>query len=317
MKLDLLYEFQPKIKPWDQPHPYGQREAEQATYDEAHRGDPVRRQARLPTPCGASSTTSATVGRPARANEAVLGGLALSTDATSARLRRRRSCRSGSSTRPAWPRRWRPSTSSVTAASSGAPGAPRRWSSWRFGVPTDDRSRAQWREAVEIVVKMWEQERSPGTANCCSCPSACRRPSRTRTRIRRAGWPRPARRRRVSAGRNGLGLLSFALLQPVEKMAEHHRRLPERPGRQRADRSHGSATTGSAPTPSCTATTTRRGRRLRPLGVGHVVVPAPRRVHPGVGAAQPVAGGAGRGVPAAQADHRGQRRRRSSTPTRT
>ena len=27
-----------------------------------------------------------------------------------------------------------------------------------FGVPTDDRSRDQWREAVEIVVKMWEPE---------------------------------------------------------------------------------------------------------------------------------------------------------------
>ena len=35
MKLDLLYEFQPKIKPWSKPHPYGQREAEQRTYDEA------------------------------------------------------------------------------------------------------------------------------------------------------------------------------------------------------------------------------------------------------------------------------------------
>ena len=30
MKLDLLYEFQPKVKPWDLPHPYGQRQAEQA-----------------------------------------------------------------------------------------------------------------------------------------------------------------------------------------------------------------------------------------------------------------------------------------------
>ena len=35
MKLDVLYEFQPKIKPWSKPHPYGQREAEQRTYDEA------------------------------------------------------------------------------------------------------------------------------------------------------------------------------------------------------------------------------------------------------------------------------------------
>src|SRR5687767_9947296 len=37
VKLDLLYEFQPKIKPWTQPHPYGQRDAEQRTYDEAIR----------------------------------------------------------------------------------------------------------------------------------------------------------------------------------------------------------------------------------------------------------------------------------------
>ena len=28
-----------------------------------------------------------------------------------------------------------------------------------FGVPTDDRSRDQSREAIEIVVKMWENER--------------------------------------------------------------------------------------------------------------------------------------------------------------
>ena len=35
MKLDLLYEFQPKVKPWGKPHPYGQREAEVAAYDEA------------------------------------------------------------------------------------------------------------------------------------------------------------------------------------------------------------------------------------------------------------------------------------------
>lgn len=35
MKLDLLYEFQPKIGPYDKPFPYWQKEAEQATYREA------------------------------------------------------------------------------------------------------------------------------------------------------------------------------------------------------------------------------------------------------------------------------------------
>ena len=35
MKLDMLFELQPKPKPWDKPHPYGQREAEQSVYYEA------------------------------------------------------------------------------------------------------------------------------------------------------------------------------------------------------------------------------------------------------------------------------------------
>ena len=35
MKLDLLYEFQPKVGPYDLPFPHGQKQAEQSTYDEA------------------------------------------------------------------------------------------------------------------------------------------------------------------------------------------------------------------------------------------------------------------------------------------
>ena len=79
MKLDLLYEFQPKIKPWAKPHPYGQRDAEQRTYDEAiaeiQYADKLGfntvwvvehhfRDGRSASPC----------------SEAILGGLALSTE---------------------------------------------------------------------------------------------------------------------------------------------------------------------------------------------------------------------------------------------
>jgi len=53
MKLDLLYEFQPKIKPWSKPHPYGQREAEQ----------------RVPPP-----VEGAPAGRPGRARRIPAGG---------------------------------------------------------------------------------------------------------------------------------------------------------------------------------------------------------------------------------------------------
>jgi hypothetical protein len=43
VKLDLLYEFQPKVKPWDKPHPYGQRDAEQSKYFEGIEQIPARR----------------------------------------------------------------------------------------------------------------------------------------------------------------------------------------------------------------------------------------------------------------------------------
>ena len=59
VKLDLLYEFQPKIKPWDKPHPYGQRRPNRRPTTRASR------RSSSPTPsasrrCGAWSTTSAT-----------------------------------------------------------------------------------------------------------------------------------------------------------------------------------------------------------------------------------------------------------------
>ena len=66
VKLDLLYEFQPKVKPWTLPHPYGQRDAEQGTYDEAIEEIQLRTGS-ASTPCGWSSTTSVTAGRRRRA----------------------------------------------------------------------------------------------------------------------------------------------------------------------------------------------------------------------------------------------------------
>ena len=92
LKLDLLYEFQPKIKPWTKPHPYGQREAEQRTRVEWGTG---------------RSTPMEPVA---------------------------------------------------------------------FGVPTDDRSRDQWREAIQVVIGMWESEKFSWESENLSFPERMQTP---------------------------------------------------------------------------------------------------------------------------------------------
>ena len=89
-----------------------------------------------------------------------------------------------------------------------------------FGVPTDDRSREQWREAIEIVVRMWEKR-----AILLGQPE----PDVPRADPDAQAVPGPApagvaggrqREERGQRREHGLGLLSSSLLQPVEKMAE-------------------------------------------------------------------------------------------------
>src|SRR3954447_18421048 len=157
VKLDLLYEFQPKIKPWDKPHPYGQREAEQRTYDEAiaeiqfadrlgfHTVWVVEhhfRDGRSASPC----------------SEAILGGLALSTQNIKMGF--------GVTLMPfgfIHPARVAEKVATVDILSKGrvewGTGRSTSMEQTAFGVPTVDTSREQWREAVGIVVGMWEEER--------------------------------------------------------------------------------------------------------------------------------------------------------------
>ena len=109
MKLDLLYEFQPKVKPWAKPHPYGQRQAEQEIYDEAIE------QIKFADKLGFQTVWCVEHhfrdGRSAcPSNETVLGGLALATKTIRLGFAWC-SCRRASSTRPGWRKRWRQSTS--------------------------------------------------------------------------------------------------------------------------------------------------------------------------------------------------------------
>lgn len=221
MKLDLLYEFQPKIRPWAKPHPYGQRDAEQRAYDEAVEEIQLAdrlgfntvwvvehhfRDGRSASPC----------------NEAILGGLALSTSQIKLGF--------GVTLMPfgfIHPARVAEKVATVDVLSHGRV----EWGTGRstpmeqeaFGVPSDDRSRAQWREAVEIVVRMWEEERFSWESEQFTMPPRIQTPKPYQDPHPPCWLAAASEKSAVSAGEHGLGLLSFALLQPVEKMASHIR----------------------------------------------------------------------------------------------
>jgi alkanesulfonate monooxygenase SsuD/methylene tetrahydromethanopterin reductase-like flavin-dependent oxidoreductase (luciferase family) len=218
MKLDLLYEFQPKIKPWDKPHPYGQRHAEQAAYDEA-----------IAEIQFADTLGFQTVwcvehhfrdGRSAcPSNEVVLGGLALTTQNLRLGF--------GVSLMPPGfqhPARVAEKVATVDVLSHGRV----EWGTGRstpmeqiaFGVPADDRSRAQWREAVDFVVKAWEQERISWDSDLIKMPERVQTPKPYQDPHPPAWLAAASEKSAETAGRFGLGLLSFALLQPVEMMAK-------------------------------------------------------------------------------------------------
>jgi alkanesulfonate monooxygenase SsuD/methylene tetrahydromethanopterin reductase-like flavin-dependent oxidoreductase (luciferase family) len=92
-----------------------------------------------------------------------------------------------------------------------------------FGVPTDNASREQWREAVEIVVRMWEEERFSYESPNLSFPARMQTPKPYQDPHPPAWLAAASESSAVNAGQYGLGLLSFALLQPVAKMADHIR----------------------------------------------------------------------------------------------
>jgi alkanesulfonate monooxygenase SsuD/methylene tetrahydromethanopterin reductase-like flavin-dependent oxidoreductase (luciferase family) len=98
-----------------------------------------------------------------------------------------------------------------------------------FGVPLGDESRAQWKEAVETVVAAWMAE---GDSFSWS-GKYLQFPARPEHHGTRSIVPKPVQVPHPPvwmaaagasscelAGRSGIGLLSFALMQPVEVMAE-------------------------------------------------------------------------------------------------
>jgi alkanesulfonate monooxygenase SsuD/methylene tetrahydromethanopterin reductase-like flavin-dependent oxidoreductase (luciferase family) len=219
MKLDLLYEFQPKIRPWNQPHPYGQREAEQRAYDEGIA------EIQFADTLGFNTVWCVEHhfrdGRSAcPSSEVVLGGLALSTKNLRLGF--------GVTLMPfgfIHPARVAEKVATVDILSHGRV----EWGTGRstpmeqtaFGVPTDDRSRDEWREAVEIVIAMWEQETFSYKSERFTMPERVVLPKPFQDPhppVWMAGTSEPSAR---TAGRLGLGLLSFAQLRPLSDTAAY------------------------------------------------------------------------------------------------
>ncbi len=218
MKLDLLYEFQPKIGPYDEPFPYGQKKAEQATYDEAIA------EIRFADTLGFETVWCVEHhfrdGRSAcPSNEVVLG--ALSTITKDIRLG------FGVSLMPPGfqhPARVAEKVATVDVLSHGRV----EWGTGRstpmeqiaFGVPADDRSRDMWREAVEFVVAAWTQETISWDTELLQFPERKQCPKPYQDPHPPAWLAAASAPSAVAAGKLGFGLLSFALMQPVEVMAD-------------------------------------------------------------------------------------------------
>ena len=219
MKLDLLYEIQPKLEHMNKPFPHGQRESERLAYKEAVAEIQFADKFGFETAWCVEHHFR--LGRSACPTpEAVLGGLALTTE--NIRLGFGVVLMPFGFVNPA---RVAEKVAVVDILSNGRV----EWGTGRstpmeqiaFGVPQSDESRAQWKEAVEIVVSMWESERFSWDSPNYHLPERVQLPKPVQDPHPPVWLAAASETSAANAGSHALGLLSFALLQPVEKMAQH------------------------------------------------------------------------------------------------
>jgi alkanesulfonate monooxygenase SsuD/methylene tetrahydromethanopterin reductase-like flavin-dependent oxidoreductase (luciferase family) len=232
LKLDLLYELHAR-KPWGKPHPYGQREAEQKTYFEA------LEQVKLADKVGFGTAWFVEhhfrEGRShCPAPEVVIGALSQVTE----------NIRLGFGVTLA-PHPFRhPVLNAERIATADLLSRGRvEWGTGRstpleriaFGVK-DDESRAQWKEAIEIIVKAWEQEHLAVDTPFVKFPALPRgdwEPPRTITPKPYQDPHPPCWMASVSdesvdlAAQYGLGMLSLTIVQPVDVLAKRIARYRE------------------------------------------------------------------------------------------
>jgi alkanesulfonate monooxygenase SsuD/methylene tetrahydromethanopterin reductase-like flavin-dependent oxidoreductase (luciferase family) len=218
MKLDLLYEIDVP-KPWpDKPHPYGQREAEQQAYREAFE------QIRLADTLGFNTIWSVEhhfrEGRShSPCSEAVLGALSQVTQ----------NLRLGFGVTLMPPRFIHPARVAEKVATVDVLSGGRvEWGTGRstpmeqiaFGVDRE-RSKEDMFEAIRTVVDLWAAEYYERHDEWLEFPKRMVTPKPVQDPHPPVWMAATSKGSSAQAGENGLGLLSFAIMQPLEKMAEH------------------------------------------------------------------------------------------------
>jgi alkanesulfonate monooxygenase SsuD/methylene tetrahydromethanopterin reductase-like flavin-dependent oxidoreductase (luciferase family) len=88
-----------------------------------------------------------------------------------------------------------------------------------FGVDRE-RSREQWREAIEIVCGMWREERFSWDSPSFRFPERVVTPKPFQDPHPPCWMAATSDGSAEIAGANGLGLLSFSIMQPLERMAQ-------------------------------------------------------------------------------------------------
>jgi alkanesulfonate monooxygenase SsuD/methylene tetrahydromethanopterin reductase-like flavin-dependent oxidoreductase (luciferase family) len=219
MKLDLLYEVDVP-KPWGKPHPYGQREAEQQAYAEA------LEQIKLADELGFNTVWCVEhhfrEGRShSPAPEVLIGALSQATK--NMRLGFGVVLMPFGFTNPA-------RVAEKVATADILSGGRIEWGTGRstpmeqtaFGVDPE-KSRDHWKEAIEIVCQMWESEYFEYHSESFDFPRRMVTPKPVQDPHPPAWMAATSQGSSAVAGKMGLGLLSFAIMQPLERMAEHIR----------------------------------------------------------------------------------------------
>ena len=217
MKLDLLYEIDVP-KPWgDKAHPYAQREAEQKAYYEA------MEQITLADTLGFNTVWAVEhhfrEGRShCPASEVVLGALSQRTEQIRLGF--------GVTLTPfgfIHPARVAEKVATVDVLSKGRV----EWGTGR-STPMEqtafhvdrERSRDEWREAIEIICGMWRDEYFEYESDSFSFPKRMVTPKPYQDPHPPCWMAATSQSSATVAGENGLGLLSFTIMQPIEMMAE-------------------------------------------------------------------------------------------------
>jgi alkanesulfonate monooxygenase SsuD/methylene tetrahydromethanopterin reductase-like flavin-dependent oxidoreductase (luciferase family) len=218
VKLDLLYEIDVP-KPWGpKPHPYGQREHEQAAYREA------LEQIKLADRLGFHTTWHVEhhfrEGRShCPAPEVLIGALSQCTE--NIRLGFGVTLMPHAFTPPM---RVAEKVATADILSNGRV----EWGTGRstpmeqtaFGVDRDQ-SRDQWQEAIEAVVGMWESEYFEFHGKYLDFPRRMVTPKPVQDPHPPCWMAATSDGSAAVAGKLGLGLLSFSIMQPIDKMARH------------------------------------------------------------------------------------------------